>query len=468
MPKKKFAKNKVHFIGIGGIGMSALAQWFLAQKWLVSGSDLVPSSITDGLAIKGVKVKIGHKKENLEPGTSLVVYTAAVSDDNPEILEARRRGIEVERYSQTLGGLTRAYTTFAVSGTHGKTTTTALLSLALIEGGMDPSVIIGTKLNEFEGSNFRLGKGSYLVIEADEWAASFLDYSPTALIITNIDREHLDFYKNFTNVKKNFLKLISNFRKNGTSVLVVNGDDPVLSSMKEILERLASGMGVKVVWYSLANPLSAKIKKSLKIFGEHNVSNALAAYTLSRELKVSHGDILRAFRRYGGAWRRMEYRGQLRILKTEKQKDGKTDEISVYDDYAHHPAEIRATLRAFKEKFPRRALICVFQPHQAERLKLLYRDFVSAFILADVTVLLPVYKVAGRDEASRGRTSKSLTKEIQKKYPKQKVLYLDNPEAIRGFLKDLILKELINTPLPPIIIMMGAGDIVNYTDEIIG
>ncbi|MEK7195599.1 MAG: Mur ligase domain-containing protein, partial [Patescibacteria group bacterium] len=211
-------KKSVHFIGIGGIGVSSLARWFLAEKWAVSGSDASPSNnnLLKDLGKDGVKVKIGHKKGHITPKIGLVIYSQAVDKaKNPEAVQARRLGIPLLSYPQTVGLLTQMYKTVAVSGAHGKSTTTALASLVLKEGGLDPTVIIGTKLREFGGKNFRRGSGKYLVLEADEWKASFLNYSPTLAVITNIDKEHLDFYKNFSSVKKTFLKFVSGIKRGG-------------------------------------------------------------------------------------------------------------------------------------------------------------------------------------------------------------------------------------------------------------
>lgn len=461
MTRKRLAKNKVHFIGIGGIGMSGLARWFLAQKWSVSGSDIAGSDITESLVKLGAKVKIGQRKENIPADASLVIHTAAIKDDNPELLEAKRRNLELETYAHALGGLTRAYNTFAVAGSHGKSTTTAFLALALVEGGLDPTVVIGTKLREFEGANFREGKSVNLVIEADEWNASFLSYSPAGAIVTNIDKEHLDYYKNFSNVKKSFLQFIGNVKKNGSGVVVVNADDSVLFGMKERIEKSVLRGGARVVWYSLSMPVVGQIRKVLKVAGEHNVSNALGVYILAKELGVSHGAILKAFRSYKGAWRRMEYRGEMKVK-------GFKFKTRVYDDYAHHPTEIRATLNAFREEFPGKNIICVFQPHQARRLKILFKDFIEAFKLADYTIITPVYEVAGRDDVSL-KDSKGLVRAIKRKYPDSNIWYLDDVQKLKDFLrKEIFEKMKSETKLSPtVLIMMGAGDIFEYTEELL-
>ena len=210
-------KQRIHFVGIGGIGVSSLARYFLAQKWAVSGSDASSSSETKELVRDGAKVRITHKASNLSPKTNLVVFSQAIPADNPEILKAKRLGIPVISYPEALGELTKQYRTIAISGSHGKSTTTAITSLIFRQAGLDPTVIIGTKLKEFSGrpaspagKNFRLGKGPYLIIEADEYKDSFLNYYPEAILMTNIDREHLDHYKNFAGVKRVFKNFSNN------------------------------------------------------------------------------------------------------------------------------------------------------------------------------------------------------------------------------------------------------------------
>ncbi|MCP6719777.1 MAG: UDP-N-acetylmuramate--L-alanine ligase [Patescibacteria group bacterium] len=459
MMKKR--QNKVHFIGIGGIGMSALARWFLAQNWAVSGSDLCSSVITQDLKKEGVKVKIGHKKANLpvvdrhSPETTLVIYSQAVLPINPEFKEAKRRGVRTLSYPQALSDVSQEYKTIAVAGTHGKSTTTSLLSLILVKAGFDPTVIVGTKLRQFSppagGKNFRFGRSEYLVIEADEWKASFLNYSPAFAIITNVDREHLDYYKNFSNVKKAFLRFIRNIRPGG--VLVLNKDNKNLYSLKSRVQIICKRHKVRVVWYYLTPNVSKKIKKVLKVPGTHNVSNALAAYTLARVLGISERVILQALGGYRGAWRRMELRGKLQIANRKSQ-------IPVYDDYAHHPTEIKASLQGFREKFPKKKIICVFQPHQAHRLKNLFKEFTTAFQEVDYLILLPIYQVAGRDKVHKGYTSKDLAEKIKKR--KLDVSYLPSPTRLRA--------EILNPKFEirnSVIVMMGAGDIVEYTDLLV-
>jgi UDP-N-acetylmuramate--alanine ligase len=363
-------------------------------------------------------------------------------------------------YPEAVGALTRRYRTFGVAGAHGKSTTTALLSLVLIKAGWDPTVIVGTKLKEFRlpagrqgGKNFRLGKSDYLVLEADEWKGAFWNYSPFGAIITNIDREHLDFYKNFGNVKKSFLKYVGNIQTGG--ILVANRDDGKLFSLKREIERLTKRNGVELVWYSVdKNPkLALRIKNNLSIPGRHNLANAMAVYILARNLGVSEKRIFSALKSYRGAWRRMEYRGKFQILNSRFQ-------IPVYDDYGHHPTEIKATLQAFREKFSKSKIICVFQPHQAHRLKALFNDFAHAFNDADSLILLPSYRVAGRDVQTKKYTSEALAKKISG------AIYLKNPKNLRKVLEGVISSYKLQVP-SFVLVMMGAGTVVEYTDALL-
>ncbi len=513
--------KKVYLVGIGGIGISALARYFLSEGWQVSGSDLSPSDTTKELQKEGVKVYIGkHSEKNLKSfveftlsksnglrttSETLVVYNQAIQENNPELLAAKKLGIPCQTYPEAVGELTKKYKTIAIAGSHGKSTTTALVSLMLIAAGFDPMVIIGTKLKEFSpgvlarspgvsrgrrgnlpsmgsplrqladrddsyGVNFRKGKSpsttanagqassgqdAWLVLEADEWKASFLNYSPTLAIITNIDKEHLDFYKTFTNVKRSFQKFIKNILPDGT--LFINGDH------SNVLKNIR--MRPSTVIFSESNRVAEKIKKVLQVPGRHNVLNALAAYSVGRYLKIPEKIILKALSEYRGAWRRMEYRGKFKI-KNLKLK------ISVYDDYAHHPTEIKATLAGLKEKYPKNAIICVFQAHQAQRLKLLFKDFKTAFKDADRVIILPTYEVAGRENAVIGNSKLVIGKTSEKLAKAIGATYVKNPKReLKKVLKTLLAKTLPTGRqaywLNPIIVMMGAGDIVNLTDFLI-
>jgi UDP-N-acetylmuramate--alanine ligase len=469
---KSFAP-RVHFIGIGGIGMSGLARYFKSLKRAVSGSDAVKSPMTDELKKGGINVKIGHKTGNLPPPRTksgglgaMVVYNRAIRPDNPEFKAAlARKDLVTLPYSQALGRITEQYRTIAISGSHGKSTTTALAGVILMRAGLDPTILVGTRLADLGGKNIRLGHGPFLVLEADDYGAAFLDYSPAVAIVTNIDREHMDFYKTEANVKRAFLKFLSRTREGGA--LILNRDDAPLYSLRAQVARLAKKKKLKVIWFSVRGIRgatdAAKIRKAIPIPGAHNVSNASAVMALGKLLKISEKNILSAIGAYRGAWRRMEYKGKFQRT------------VQVFDDYAHHPSEIKATLAAFREKFPQSPLICVFQPHQAKRLEVLFDEFMAAFDGADVVFILPLYQVLGRDE-KLPRDSESLVRAIEKRAagngePGKPIFYLRDPKkiraAVRASLRDVPLLRDPRFTKPPGVIMMGAGDIADLTHTLL-
>lgn len=438
----KMKKQKVYFIGIGGIGVSALAQWYLSEGWAVSGSDARESEITKLLAKKGVKVHIGPMDSlYLEtPFPSGVIYSAAISATHPERLLAKKRGIPQFSYAGALAELTKRYRTIAVCGAHGKSTTTAMVALMLIRAGFDPTVIVGTKLKEFGDSNFRKGGSEWLVLEADEFHGSFLSYHPYAIICTNIDREHLEYYKTLANIKKAFQIFFS--RVNPRGVLVLNKDNEHLAALK-IRPK------AKAVFYTLRSPRAKELKKLLKVPGAHNVSNALACDVLGHALGIALSTRNTVLSRFRGTWRRFEARGIFRGAK-------------IYDDYAHHPTEIQATIAAAREAYPTRTLRVVFQPHLSERLAKLFFDFVQALRRADEVIILETYRVLGRDggilgrgkAASNGRNAEALAKQLGKKAHYQKT-----EEGIISYLRQSARPN-------DLIITMGAGNVTNIASRL--
>lgn len=428
----------IHFIGIGGIGVSALAKYYMSHGAHVSGSDLVLSEITEELKILGAKIFVGkHKKSNLLKAVEKVIYTSAVCKDNPELEEARKRHIKIQSYAEAVGELTQKYKTITISGAHGKSTTTALAALVLEEGYFDPTVIVGTKIKEFGNSNFREGHGGYLVLEADEWNKSFLKYHPKIAIVTNIDAEHLDTYRTVEGVEKAFSLYLSRVPKDGA--IIANFDS-------ERLRRIAKKFGRLVFGYSLQDKEAEKIAKVLRLPGKHNISNALAAYRLGKLLGVDEGHILHAISGFSGAWRRFEFKGKL-------------NGASIFSDYGHHPAEIHATILAARERFPFRRVWCVYQPHQYQRLSYLWEEFVSAFDMADRVCLLPVYDVAGREtkKAKDRVNSKELTHELLRRG--KDALHFDSFADAQKFITE-------NARPGDIILIMGAGDIYTLANQL--
>jgi len=431
-------KPLVYFIGIGGIGMSALARWFLSQGYNVMGSDISDSGTVKELQKEGVRVKIGpHNPKNITKEVKRVIYNQAIEKNNPELQKTLELNIPAQTYPESLGELTKIYKTIAIAGAHGKSTTTSLVALILQKAKLDPTVIVGTKLKEFGNKNFRNGKSDYLVIEADEYKASFLNYSPYAALITNIDHEHLDFYKNISNIKKTFVQFLNKVHPYG--LVVLNKDNTHLKSISRKVKN-------PIVWYSMKGSEAKFIKSILKIPGRHNLSNAVGAYNIGRALGIKKSDILETLGEYNGAWRRSEYKGDY-------------NKIKIFDDYAHHPTEIKATLQGFKEKFPNHRLVCIFQPHQVERLKMLFNKFVSALSLADDLMLLDIYKVAGREEDAGAMTSEYLAKNISNKSKK--------PVPVIKTIGQLKIALNKNSDKNKIAIMMGAGNINEWTDHLI-
>ncbi|MEK7541077.1 MAG: UDP-N-acetylmuramate--L-alanine ligase [Patescibacteria group bacterium] len=444
---------KIHFIGIGGIGVSALAQYYLSKGHEVSGSDLVASEITDFLKNKGAKIKIGQEEDNIKQGIGLVIYSPAANDNNPEYRKAKELNIKLQSYPEALGDLTKQYFTIAVSGSHGKSTTTAMTALVLAKAGLDPTVIVGTKIKEFnnlalnhaEGTNFRAGESKILVIEADEHFASFLNYWPKIIILTNIEKEHLDFYKNLNNIKKTYKKYLSHLKEDG--ILVANKED------KNINKIVKKG-NHETVFYSIKQKESKKLKRILKLPGKHNIYNALAVLAVARILGVSDKIIFDTLSKYRGSWRRFDL----------KQGKAGSKKITVISDYGHHPTEVLATLKAAREKYPKKKIWCVFQPHQYQRTYYLFNDFVKIFSrLAesrsagriDNIIITDIYDVAGR-EIKKIIAEVSSEKLVQK-ISKNNVKYI--------ILRDLekYIKENIKSG--EVLIIMGAGDIYRLADK---
>ncbi|MBI5755009.1 UDP-N-acetylmuramate--L-alanine ligase [Candidatus Peregrinibacteria bacterium] len=490
----------IHFIGIGGIGMSALARLFLTQKKIISGSDSTDSSLIHELINEGMTVQIGHHAKNVPLATEMVVYSNAVPNDNPEILEAKRRNLPLLSYFEALGQFTKNAKTLAICGTHGKSTTTALLSLGLIRAGFDPSVIIGTKLREFGGKNMRnschpkpVEGDNIFVIEACEYRRAFLNLHPSIIIITNMEAEHLDYYRDFADYTEAFRSFIKKLPPNG--ILVFPYDDLAVRALADEYtgEKWSFGLNSSADVYLSGNEIFYKNKAldtlSLKIPGEHNRRNALAALTgilafekscagrkavmvrrsnhdsgkkpMSVTLRQAQGDksvpqgdntvpqreisnVFSVLHDYQGAWRRFEYRGKFQGAK-------------VYDDYAHHPTEIRATLSGARELFLKNHITVVFQPHQFNRTKNLFDDFAHSFDLADTVIIPNIYEVRDQKKDRAEVSAEKLVSAIKKNH--QNVEYTKDFAKTIDFLKKNIHKN-------DVLIIMGAGDVYEITDVI--
>lgn len=419
---------KVHCIGIGGIGVSALARLFASQGHEVSGSDLSTSSLTDDLQREGIKISVGESRaENVPDDVDRVIYTVAVGPENPEVRKAKDLGTILQTYPEALGELSRNFFTIAVTGSHGKSTTTSLLALMLIKAGLDPTVIVGTMLAEFGGSNFRAGKSKYLVIEADDFNRSFYNYTPQITIINNVDAEHLDTYGNIDGVVEGFNHYLKQL--NADSHAILNSTDPYTS-------RIADDVKAQISYFEMPKELWP-----MRVPGDFNQLNMEAAWMAAQMVGVARKSAEEVSKEYKGAWRRME-----KLISKEDRGD-----TIFFSDYGHHPTEVKATLHAFKEAYPNKALTVVFQPHQMRRLTELFDEFTKAFEDADKVILLPTYKVAGRDE-KEGKTSEDLYEAIKDK----------KGEDI-SFVKDIsrALDELGGG----VVVFMGAGSIDQQVRE---
>lgn len=425
----KKAKN-IYFIGIGGIGTSAIAHIMKKKGFLVSGSDMEASEITESLKKSGIKVKIGHDAKNITKDINLIVYSPAIPKDNPELVQAEKLGIETITYPQALGELSKEYFTIAVSGAHGKSTTTAMIALLLKNAGLDPTVVIGTKIREFKNQNFRVGKSKYLVVEACEYKRSFLHIHPDILVITNIEADHLDYYKDLKDYKSAFTQMCENVKKEG--IIIINGDD------KNSVDAVKKTKN-KVIYLSEIKKL--RIKITPKVVGAFNKLNASMAAIVGDLLQISTKEIESSISKFKGSWRRLE----------EKPFIGKT---RIIDDYGHHPTEITMTLAAIREENPHAKILCVFQPHQHNRTIELLKGFANSFHDVDEVIVPDIYKVRDKAEDIAKISAKILAEEINKACKKQKASDGGGLQKTAKF----ILKNHANYD---IIVTMGAGDIYN-------
>ncbi len=431
---------KIFFIGIGGIGISALAQYMQAKGHKIFGSDLCESEMTQFFQSKGVEVFLGHSAENIKKiSPDLVIYNPAIRPDNPELMAAKKLKIQVKSSPKILGEITKQYFTIAVCGSHGKSTTAAMLALTLIKANLDPTVIIGTKMKELGNTNFRQGKSKYLIIEADEYKGTFLNYWPKIIILTSIEADHLDYFKTFKKEVKAYESFVSRLPADGH--LIASKDNKVLKILN-----LRGKTRFNVKEYSLTQTEAKKIKRCLRISGEHNVLNALAVLETGKILRIRERAICQGLRQYKNAWRRLETH-KLLIPETKK-------EIIFISDYGHHPTQILATLKGIRENFPKKRVIAVFQPHQYQRTQYLMKDFVinlrkiSDDKLSDIAIIIDIYDVPGREtpEMKDKISSSKLVNAVKR----ANVMYLPKT-ALENYL-------LGNLKGGEVVVIMSAGD----------
>ena len=448
--------EKIHFVGIGGIGMSGIAEVLLNLGYKVSGSDLRESDTTERLRGLGGEICIGHAAENLT-NVDVVVTSTAVQGDNPEVIEAKRRMVPVIPRAEMLAELMRMKYGIAIAGTHGKTTTTSMVATVLTHAGIDPTIVIGGKLNTL-GSNAKLGQGKFLVAEADESDGSFLTLSPTIAVVTNIDADHLDYYTGgLEQIKDTFVSFINKVPFYGLAVLCQE-DRNINEIIPRIKKRfmtygLSSQADLRATHVKLdgfQTTFTAHYKGyrlgeiSFNMPGAHNVLNALACTAVALELDVPFDKIQEGFAQFGGVGRRFTVKGE---------KNG----IMVVDDYGHHPAEIRATLGAARNGWPERRLVVAFQPHRYSRTKELFNEFVTCFYDADVLVLTDIY--AASEQPIPGVSAERLAEETRR-HGQRDVTYIadrnDLPDYLAGIIKE-----------GDIVITLGAGNIWQAGEELV-
>jgi len=445
-----------HFIGIGGISMSGLAELLLSEGFKVSGSDMAESELTDFLKGKGAEISFPQAAGNITGDTDIVVYTAAIHEDNPELMEVRKRNLPALTRAEFLGQIMKQYRIpVAVAGTHGKTTTTSMLSEILLKADSDPTLSIGGILPSI-GGNFRVGGKDFFVTEACEYTNSFLSFAPKIGIILNVDADHLDFFKDIDDIRSSFNRFALLLPEDGT--LIINGETPEIEKVTKDVEceTVTFGSDKRYDYYpsdisydrfanatfTLNNREGALGQVSLKVPGEHNVGNACAAAAAAEKMGIEPEVIIKALSEFHGTDRRFQYKGE-------------TGGVTIIDDYAHHPTEIKATLEA-AARCEHKTLWCVFQPHTYTRTKALLKEFAGALSLADRVILAKIYPARETDDL--GISSEDLARELRELG--NDACYLDSFEKIEKFLKE-------NCIHGDLLITMGAGDVYRIGDSLL-
>mgnify|MGYP000231361505 CR=1 FL=1 len=452
--------RRIHFIGIGGVGMCGIAEVLLNQGYEISGSDLRQSAATDRLISLGAEVYLGHTEENVKT-VDVIVVSTAINKANPEIKYAMENRIPIVRRAEMLAELMRYRHGIAIAGTHGKTTTTSLVASILAEGDKDPTFVIGGRLTS-AGTNAKLGGSRYLVAEADESDASFLHLQPMVSVVTNIEADHMDTYGgDFNQLKKTFIEFLHNLPFYGLAVLCVDDE-----TIKEILPEvnrpvLTYGFDKSADFYAtdlkqdgMFTSFTAKrpnelkdLKIKLRMPGKHNVLNALAAIAVASDEKISDEAIVIALEKFQGVGRRFQVCGEFPL------KDGQVMQV---DDYGHHPTEVEVTIQAIRKGWPQKRLVMLFQPHRYSRTRDLYEDFVRVLSEVDVLVLLDVYS-AGEDEVP-GADGRSLCRSIRQR-GRVDPIFIERGGSVMPVLKDILQPG-------DLLITQGAGDVGGLAMEL--
>ena len=452
--------RKVHFVGVGGVGMSGIAEVMNTIGYEVSGSDLHESPVTEKLKAAGIRIFKGHAAENVSD-VDVVVTSSAISADNPEIRVARARMIPVVPRAEMLAELMRFSNGIAVAGTHGKTTTTSLIASVLAEGGLDPTYVIGGKLNS-SASNAKLGSGQYLVAEADESDASFLFLQPMLAVVTNVDADHLSTYGgDFDRLRNAFVEFLHHLPFYGLAIVCVDDENarkllpqitrPVIRyGIEQDADICASNIrttGLQSTFDVMLPDNDAPLHITLNLPGRHNVLNALAAIAVAYELGVDKEAIKTALKNFAGIGRRMQMYGDIEIP---------AGKITMVDDYGHHPTEVAATLEAVRSSWPERRLVVVFQPHRYSRTHDLFEDFTS--VLADIDVLLISEVYAAGESPVTGADSRSLCAAIRQR-GKVNPIFVEDIEEVE--------KELVSILQDgDVLLTLGAGSIGRVASEL--
>ena len=445
--------QRIHFVGIGGSGMSGIAEVLISLGYKVSGSDLKETEVTKRLGTLGASIFIGHQAKHME-GAHVVVTSTAVESDNPEVVAAKKLGVPVIPRIEMLAEIARLKYTIAIAGTHGKTTTTSMVAAVLQAGGLDPTVIVGGRL-KYLNSGARMGQGDYLVAEADESDGSFLKLSPALAIITNIDNDHLDYYKTFENIAAAFVTFANRIPFYGCTIVCL--DDPhVRTQLPKIVrrvmtygtapdariraERISVDTGGSTFDVVEGKETLGKIR--IGVPGKHNVLNALASVIVGLELGIPFSQIAQGLAGFEGVGRRMEMKGE-------------TGGITVIDDYGHHPTEIRATLAALRERYPQRRLVVVFQPHRFTRTQSLFKEFSESFKDADRVRLMDIYPAG--EKPIKGVTSELILKPLKKNHK--------DAEAPPASVTPEQFREQLTSG--DVVLTLGAGDVWKWGEHLL-
>ena len=457
--KLDFAGKRFHFIGAGGIGMSGLAKLLMKNGAIVSGSDETQSGVTDKLRAMGADIKVGHNPANVGGQPEAVVISAAIKENNPELRRARQTGYKVYKYAEMMGALMDCYEGIAVAGTHGKSTTSGWLTFVLQQAGLQPSFIVGAEVVQL-GASSGVGNGRYFVAEACEYDRSFLNLHPRIAVILNIEQDHLDYYSDENEIVDAFGEFAAGVGAGG--VIIANGLD---KNVSKIIARLSKGVRVETFGsggdfdYSVRDVGQAEGLYEFDVYrrgqrlgltrislpGRHNILNALAVVATALNVGVESEQVLELMPEFTGIDRRL-------MLKAE------VGGVTILDDYAHHPTEIKASLQAVRERYKPRRILCVFQPHQYSRTRFLLNDFAESFKLADITIVPDIYFVRDTEAAKGQINSQVLVEKIRGKGCQ--AVFINSFSGIAEYLK-------ANAEARDLVITMGAGDIWKVADEYI-